>query len=116
MPREKIPSDASPQVKELIERLYSSNEAVVATAASNLGGLESQATASIPFLIGILYDETRLEIVSGPFAKICSPTSVAPCPIRGEPTTVSRVAGRALAADGCASLPALDGCVHDRAT
>ena len=107
VPREKIPVDASPQIRELIERVYNDNEAVVATAAASLGGLEGQATSSIPFLVGLLYDETRLEIVSGPFAKFCSPTSVAPCPIRGEPTTVSRVAARALARMGAPAFQPL---------
>lgn len=117
VPREKIPSDASPRVKELIERLYSDNEAVAATAAvtlgemqaaANIGVLESNATASIPFIVGLLYDETRLQLVSDPF-KMCSPTSVVPCPIRGEPTTVSRVAVRALARMGAPAFqPVLD--------
>lgn len=117
VPREKIPSDASPRVKELIEQLYSDNEAVAATAAvslgemqaaANIGVLERNATASIPFIVGLLYDERRLQLVSDPF-KMCSPTSVVPCPIRGEPTTVSRVAARALARMGAPAFqPVLD--------
>jgi HEAT repeat protein len=99
VPKEKIPSDATPRAKELIELLYSNNPAVVGRAAARLGGLEGDA-ASIPFVIGILYDATPLEIVSGPAANLCSPNPQIPCAIRGTPTTVSQMAAKALARMG----------------
>lgn len=107
VPRENIPANVSPRVKELIELLYSSNEAIVGRAAANLGSLASEATPAIPFLVGILYDTSGLEIVPGHLAHLCSRDPRIPCGIRGEPTTVSRLATEALARMGEPALEPL---------
>jgi HEAT repeat protein len=109
VPRDKIPSGTPANIKELIELLYNSNEAVVARAAANLGGLENQATASIPFLIGLLYDDTALQIIPAHLSHLCSRNPNIPCGIKGDSTTVSRVVATALARMGEPALqPLLD--------
>jgi len=111
VPKEKIPADAPPEVKGLIEQLYVSNPVYLARTASSLGTLAAlgkDATASIPFLVGILYDDRPLKIVTSYGGmQLCSPNPQIPCPISGEPTTAGRQAAAALSRFGEPALQPL---------
>lgn len=111
VPKEKIPANTPPEVKGLIERLYVSNPVYLARTASSLrtlGALGKDATASIPFLIGILYDDRPLKIVTSyGEMQLCSPNLQVPCPISGEPTTPGLQAAAALGRFGEPALQPL---------
>ncbi|MGR3309393.1 MAG: HEAT repeat domain-containing protein [Candidatus Brocadiales bacterium] len=59
IPREKIPSNINSDVREQFEKLYSSDPVERALGASNLGKAGKEAVSAIPFLIGILGDDTK---------------------------------------------------------
>jgi len=60
IPTEKIPSDTPAEIREQIEKLYSSDASVRLVAAERLGRMGERAIPAIPFLIEILGDDTVL--------------------------------------------------------
>jgi len=56
IPREDIPADTAPEVREQIERLYSENLNEQIAAARNLGNMGDKALPAVPFLEGLLRD------------------------------------------------------------
>jgi transposase InsO family protein len=61
IPKEKIPSDFSSEVKEQIEKLYSKTAVERADAALAIGKMGKNAISAIPFLIAILHDDIPRE-------------------------------------------------------
>lgn len=55
IPREQIPQDAPPQVRDLIEKLYSKDDAEAANAAIALGELGETAAPAAPFLASMMH-------------------------------------------------------------
>jgi len=60
IPRESIPADIAPAVREQIERLYSADEKEQIAAARTLGNMGESALPAVPFLEGLLRDPTGL--------------------------------------------------------
>ncbi len=60
IPKEKIPSDIPAEVREQIEKLYSSAPAARLVAAEKLGRMSERAVPAIPFLVELLGDDTLL--------------------------------------------------------
>lgn len=56
IPKEKIPSDVSGEVRAQIERLYSDDPMERQDAASQLGNMGERAISAVPFLIAMLDD------------------------------------------------------------
>lgn len=54
IPREQIPADAPPQVRDLIEKLYSKDDVEAMNAAKALGDLGEAAAPAAPFLAGMI--------------------------------------------------------------
>jgi hypothetical protein len=61
IPKEDIPSNIPADVREQIERLYSSDPAERAEGAYNLKEMGARAVPAIPFLIGMLGDDNTVE-------------------------------------------------------
>ena len=57
IPKENIPADIPTEVREQIERLYSSDPVGRGDAAYDLGEMGEKAAPAIPFLIEVLKDE-----------------------------------------------------------
>jgi len=60
IPRESIPPDIAPEVREQIERLYSKDLNEQIAAARNLGNMGDKALPAIPLLEGLLRDPADL--------------------------------------------------------
>jgi len=60
IPKDRIPSGIPAEVREGIERLYSSDPMERARAAGRLIGEAERATTAIPFLIAMFHDDTAL--------------------------------------------------------
>lgn len=60
VPKENIPSDIPSDVRREIEALYSLSSVKRARAVTSLGAMGVQAGPAIPFLIGMLADNTRI--------------------------------------------------------
>ena len=67
IPKENIPSKILPSVREKIEKLYSQDPKERALAAISLGEIGAGARGAIPFLLGILDDNSHL--VSAKYVK-----------------------------------------------
>lgn len=63
IPKEKIPSDIPSDVRKEIERLYSSDIAERLSAVYGLGKMGKKASSAVPFLVGIIGDNTAIEFV-----------------------------------------------------
>lgn len=61
IPTAKIPSDIPSDVRKQIERLYSSDPIERADGAYELGEMRVEATPAIPFLVGMLGDDTVIK-------------------------------------------------------
>jgi HEAT repeat protein len=60
VPKENIPSDIPSDVRREIEALYSLSSVKRARAVTSLGAMSVQARPAIPFLIGMLADNSRI--------------------------------------------------------
>ena len=60
IPKDQIPDEVPSEVKEQIQRLYSSDAVERGRAAHHLGKMRTKAAPAIPFLIDILGDEAKL--------------------------------------------------------
>jgi len=60
IPKEKIPKNIPSDVRNEIEKLYSSDPVDRAYAAIDLGNMGKKATPAVPFLIGMLHDNEYL--------------------------------------------------------
>jgi len=65
IPKENIPADISPEVKNQIELLYSAEPEVRGKAAVKLGEMGTGAAPAVPFLMGILDDKYPILLRSG---------------------------------------------------
>ncbi|MBI5187727.1 MAG: HEAT repeat domain-containing protein [Nitrospirae bacterium] len=64
IPKEKIPSEIPSEMKEHIEKLYSSDPKERANGAIELGEIGKRAFPVVPFLIGILHDTKPVTLSS----------------------------------------------------
>ena len=60
IPKDRIPSDISAELRQGIQRLYASDPAERARAASTLLNEAQQAAPAIPFLIAMFHDDTAM--------------------------------------------------------
>lgn len=63
IPKEKIPSDIPSDVRKQIESLYSSEPAERLSAVYGLREMGKKASLAVPFLVGIIGDNTAIECV-----------------------------------------------------
>jgi HEAT repeat protein len=70
IPKEKIPANIAPEIRTQIENLYDPDRATRAVAALKLGEMGEKAAPAIPFLIGLLEDDSNFEAYDTLFGRI----------------------------------------------